>query len=65
MKAELLSLQDKYRKLEENIGLLGNKPLLKDYSNTLYDIDSAQRRIELEEPLSVSKRCVEKTTKTA
>ncbi len=56
LKAKLVALQEEHRNLEENIGLLGNKPLLQDYSNTLYDIDGAQKRIEMERPVTGEKR---------
>ena len=61
----LISLQEKYRKLEENVGLLGNKALLEDYSNTFIDLDKAQGRVELEIPLSPQTRNKKKVTKTA
>ena len=60
----LLNLEDKYRSLEENIGLLGNKALLKEYSNTFIDLDKAQGRVELEIPLSPNSRKKKKVTKS-
>ena len=65
LKAQLSELKNKYKKLEEKMALLGNKPLLKDYSNTFVDIDETQRRIELEEPYSGKSRALSKTSKTA
>ena len=65
LKGMLNDLEEKYRKLEENVGLLGNKALLKDYSNTFIDLDKAQGRVELEIPLSPKSRNKKKITKTA
>ena len=58
-------LEEKYLTLQENIGLLGNKALLKDYSDTFIDLDRAQGRVELEIPLSPQRRKKKKITKSA
>ena len=58
-------LEEKYLQLQENIGLLGNKALLKDYSDTFIDLDRAQGRVELEIPLSPQRRKKKKITKSA
>ena len=65
LKKMLINLEQKYRDLQGNIGLLGNKALLKDYSNTFIDLDKAQGRVELEVPISVENRKKKKVTKTA
>ena len=65
LKRMLTDLQQKYQNLQENIGLLGNKRLLKDYSNTFIDLDKAQGRVELEVPMSPESRKKKKVTKTA
>ena len=54
-------LQKKYRDIEGTIGLLGNKKMLKDYSNTFIDLDKTQGRVELEVPLSPASRKKKKT----
>ena len=63
LKKLLNDMQKKYQDLQENIGLLGNKRLLKDYSNTFIDLDKAQGRVELEVPLSPKSRKKKKITK--
>ncbi len=65
LKKILNHLEKKYRDIEGNIGLLGNKKLLKDYSNTFIDLDKAQGRVELEVPISPASRKKKKVTKTA
>ena len=64
LKKLLNDMQKKYHDLQENIGLLGNKRLLKDYSNTFIDLDKAQGRVELEVPMSPESRKKKKITKT-
>lgn len=63
LKSMLLDLEAKFEDLKQNIGLLGNKALLKDYSNTFIDLDKAQGRVELEIPLSPASRKKKKITK--
>ena len=65
LKKMLNQLEKKYRDIEGTIGLLGNKKLLKDYSNTFIDLDKTQGRVELEVPLSPASRRKKKVTKTA
>ena len=65
LKKILNHLEKKYRDIEGTIGLLGNKKLLKDYSNTFVDLDKAQGRVELEVPMSPASRRKKKVTKTA
>ena len=61
LKKILNHLEKKYRDIEGTIGLLGNKKLLKDYSNTFIDLDKTQGRVELEVPLSPASRKKKKT----
>ena len=56
LKKILNHLEKKYRDIEGTIGLLGNKKLLKDYSNTFIDLDKTQGRVQLEVPLSPASR---------
>ena len=65
LKQILRELEQKYKDLQGNIGLLGNKSLLKDYSNTFIDLDKAQGRVELEVPISPASRKKKRVTKTA
>ena len=65
LKKILNHLEKKYRDIEGTIGLLGNKKLLKDYSNTFIDLDKTQGRVELEVPISPASRRKKKVTKTA
>ena len=65
LKKILNHLEKKYRDIEGTIGLLGNKKLLKDYSNTFIDLDKTQGRVELEVPISPTSRRKKKVTKTA
>ena len=65
LKKILNHLEKKYRDIEGTIGLLGNKKLLKDYSNTFIDLDKTQGRVELEVPISPASRKRKKVTKTA
>ena len=65
LKKILNHLEKKYRDIEGTIGLLGNKKLLKDYSNTFIDLDKTQGRVELEVPISPASRKKKKVTKTA
>ena len=65
LKKILNQMEKKYKDIEGTIGLLGNKKLLKDYSNTFVDLDKAQGRVELEVPMSPASRRKKKVTKTA
>ena len=65
LKKMLNQLEKKYRDIEGTIGILGNKKMLKDYSNTFIDLDKTQGRVELEVPLSPASRKKKKLTKTA
>ena len=62
LKKILNHLEKKYRDIEGTIGLLGNKKLLKDYSNTFIDLDKTQGRVEREVPISPPSRQKKKSS---
>ena len=53
LKAQVLELEEKYHLLEEQMALLRNKPMLKDYSNTLYDIGKMEDAQKIQEKFTL------------